>query len=252
MTFILLLISLDISGHDLSRNRHQFSIGPEGYYVRRLKEGGTKQKGGIYGGRFSYDRFKRYALYWGAEFAGDYGTLHGHSGSGSALRSHLTDYSAEGRFGYTIQQKECSKISFTPFIGGGYFVEKNNFVNPTLIHAHFRTRYAYFTAGFFLWGLVCDQFELGLNLKAKYPYEPKCYVSHDADSEPVTQKIRTHTQYRVEVPLTYRITCDGQFALSMIPVYEYRNYGSHPNFPFDFFKTQFNCWGLTLEFLYRI
>lgn len=229
----------------VKRCPHRIYVGPEAYYLRRDREGGTRQEGGVYGARAGYDYIKRYCFYVGGEAAYGRGRLHGHSGTGHRLKSTFIDASIEGRVGYTFQQKEGCRFAFTPFVGGGYIVEKNNFIHPTPITVHFRTECSYVTAGF-LSSMTCSPcFDIGINFKAKYMIDARNQVSHDADSDVHKMLIKNEMHYRVDLPLTYYLCSD--FALSLVPFYEYRHYGNQANFPFDFLDTQLNMYGVTLK-----
>ncbi len=237
---------------DESLNRNQFYVGPEWYYVSRTKEGGTKQHGNALGVRLGYDRLKRFGWYVGFDALYAYGKLQGHSASKSRLSSHLTDACIEGRFGYTIQQKENYQAAFTPFLGVGYAVDKNHFTSPSPIHLHFKTRFPYGTIGFLSWIHICEQLEAGLNFKIKIPYDTTCKVTHDKENDPVTQKVADRLHYRLDLPITYRISGCPHLALCAIPFFDARNYGSHPNYPFNYIKTNLTSWGLTFELQYRM
>lgn len=253
-TFTILVLSCFSLGYakDFSLNRHQFVIGPEWYYVDRVKCGGTKQNGNLFGVRLGYDRLKRFGFYWGIDGLIAHGRLKGHAGSGHKLHSRLTDSSVEGRLGFTFQQKTGWQCALTPYAGVGYFNETNKFKHPSPVTAHFKTYFPYAAVGFLSWMHPCDRVELGLNFKAKIPFEPKCRVTNDPEHKRVTQRIDERMHYRVELPLTYRLSCDGHTGVSLIPFYEYRKYDHYPNFPFNFIKTIYNNYGLTLEFVYRI
>lgn len=256
--FILLLLIIPICGifpvygSDVSLKRRQLYAGPEWYHLWRTKKGGTKQQGNMVGVRYGYDRLKRYGWYWGCEALYAEGTLKGQLGDDAKLHSHATDMSVEGRIGYTFQQKDCLQLSFTPFVGGGYAVEKNYFKDPSPLPLHFLTHYPFAMAGFLSWMHLCDRVELGLNFKARFPVDPKCRVTNDPRFPPVTQVVGERLHYRIDLPLTYRVTCDGANALSLVPFYESRYYGSRMNYPFDYFKTKLSSWGLSLLILHRL
>lgn len=260
LSHILFLVFLQLSSFaysqgcdcDLWLNRQQGSIGPEWYHVKREKKGGVEQNGNVWGFYFSYDRLKRYGWYWGIEGNYAIGTLRGHAEESGKLSSKFTDAWAEGHFGYTFQQKECPYFSFTPYIGIGYLSEKNNFDRSSILPIHFNIYFPYASAGFLSWIQVWDDFELGLNFKAKFPYEPKCQVTNDPDNDSITQNIDPKFQYRIDLPLTYRFSCDDRMAITADPFFEYRHYGHNVNFPFDFIDTKMNFWGLIIEFVYRI
>ena len=254
MKFILpLLLTLCLYGEEaLNLNRHEFGMGPEIICLTRTKKGGTVQDAVAGGVTAKYNRFKRYSWYWGGEGAWSYGKLHGKTGADETIRSNFYDTWVEGRLGYTFQQKDERQASFTPFIGAGYVWENNNFVAPSPLELHFKTHFPYLCTGFLLWFHLFENWEVGLNMKIRYPWEPRTDVSHDPENTSLTQNVWACTHTRVELPITYRLTCEGIFALSFIPFYEYRRYGTHPNFPFNFYKTEFNLWGAAFEFLYRM
>lgn len=236
---------------DLNLNRQQVLLAPEWCHLTRLKKGGTKQQGNLIGGRLRYDRLKRYGWYYGGELIYAEGVLKGHSGMGNKLRSRFTEERVEGRFGYTFQQKDQWQVACSPFIGFGYMIEKNHFVRSSVLPIHFKTRYTYFTTGFLSWIHLAKRLELGVNFAIKIPFEPKCKVTHDPDEETVTQKIKEQWHYELQLPIAFRLTEDGVFSLAMIPFFEFRNYGNHVNFPFDYLKTTLRLWGVMGGLQYR-
>lgn len=238
-------------GKDLDLHRNEFFLGPSWCYVKRTKRGGTEQNGNMGGITFGYDRLKRYGWYVGVGALYAEGTLKGVSGAEKKLKSHMTDTLLEGRFGYTFQQKHCWKISFTPFIGGGYYVEKNHFSLPRELPIHYKKYFPYAASGFLLKLYPWQDWELGSTFTTRFPIEPKCRVSHDPDNEATTQNINERFQYRIDLSIVYRF-CGGPWAVGAIPFYEYRQYGGHPNFPFDFIKTKFSLWGITFVFKYQL
>lgn len=250
--FIFTLLSVcKVHGRDLDLDRNQYYIAPEWYRVKREKKGGAVQDGNLWGVRIGCDRLKRYSWYAGAEASYAYGHLNGHVGSGDKITSHFTDALLEGRFGYTFQQKCGWKAALTPFVGIGYLMEKNHFVKPSELHIHFQTHCPYAATGFLSRVYLWEQFEAGLNLKVRFPFEPRCHTSHDEDHENCIQNIKERIQYRIELPFTYRFSCDGPWAVSLTPFFEYRRYGSHPNFPFNFFRTKFTIWGAMVALEYQ-
>lgn len=251
-TFAALLADVKVCGDDLSLNRHQLSIGPEWYQIRRNKDGGTRQSAEMYGGRFNYDRLKAFGVYWGAEASYAQGKMDGHTGTGRTLCSNLSEALLEARVGFTFQQCSGWQLSITPFIGAGYFNEQNNFKDPSPLSVHFETDFWYASAGFLAWSHPFQDVEVGLNFKVKYPYSPRCHVTNDPNNDPVNQIVGERFQYRLELPLTYRLTCNGDMTLNLAPFFDYRNYGGYPNFPFNFIHTSYKSWGATLQFQYRL
>lgn len=239
---------LNASVNDCPRDQasHTITIGPQWIRVTRQREGGVKQSGNLFGGYFTYERLKRYGWYIGAEGSYARGSLKGSIEDVGNLHSKFKDGWIEGRFGYTFQQKAGRRLSFTPFIGLGYAEERNNFGSSSFLPIHFKTHFYYPSFGFRSSIDLCDNIIVAVNFRARIPYEPKCKVSNDPDNDEVNQKIGEKLQYRVELPLSYFIPCYPHWGVSLLPFYEYRPYGEHVNFPFDYQKTTLNLWGIGL------
>ncbi len=231
--------------------RHQLFLGPEIYHVARTREGGTKQRGFLYGARLGYDYIRRYAFYWGIDGLYARGTLSGETGEKKRLKSELTDINLETRFGYTFQSKACHHFSFTPFIGVGYFWEMNNYQHPSPIEAHFRNEFFYVPVGFLSQLFIYPKVSLGLNFKTRYLLKGTTKVTHDHNQDNHTLHYEHKLQYRVDLPLTYYFCWRNyDVILGLIPFYEYRHYGHQANFPFDFLETKFRIYGVNLRLFY--
>lgn len=229
----------------------QLYIGPEIYHVERKRSGGARQDGYLYGFRAGYDRIKRYKFYLGFDVLYASGILEGKGASGNTLKSNFSDTSLEGRFGYTLKSKICYKPSITPFIGLGYFVEENNFSRPKNTPIHFRTSFLYATVGFLSQISLNERLDLGFNFKAKYPYEATCKVSNDPREDDSKQVVGEKFQYRAELPITYKFcSISNHLRLSVVPFYEIRQYGYHPNYPCDFLETRLNICGIQFKVMY--
>jgi hypothetical protein len=220
---------------------HRFSLGPEVYSLKREREGGTHQRGVLYGGRFIYDYLACRQLYLGFETAYAKGTLKGHSGSGERLRSHFSDSMVEGRLGYTLHTHSGCCGCLTPFVGGGYFWENNHYTKPRIKPLHLRTRYGYFAVGCLSRLPLFSRIDLGLNATARFSMHGNCHISHDPDGNPITLKYEQKVNCRVVLPITY--ICEGaDFCLA--PFFEYRHYGKRNAFPFDFLDTRLKAYGV--------
>lgn len=226
---------------------NQLYVGPEIYHVRRVREGGTKQSGWIFGFRAGYEHIKRFKFYWGGDVLYGKGTLEGHS-TGSKLRSRFIDKNIEGRFGYTFQQKVGYRLALTPFIGAGYGEECNNFVSPSPLKVHFKLRFNYAVAGFLSKMNLSPCLSLGFNFKARFLYDAKNHVAHDPEIDNFKMLVKNQMHYRLELPISYQRT--EHFLLNLVPFYEFRHYGGQVNFPFDFLESKLNIYGATLKFLY--
>lgn len=227
---------------------HQFSFGPEVYYIQRKREGGTKQSGVLYGAKICYEFIKRNSFYWGidATYAG--GRISGHSATDCRVKSVFCDSNVEGRAGYTWQQKCGYRFLFTPYLGGGASLENNHFVHPSPIHVHFRLYYAYVCAGFLSQMSVSPCYDVGINVKLKYVIEAKNRISHDPCFDSSTSLVGNELLYRIEFPFTWHARPNGY--ISCLPFYEFRHFGKQAGFPFDFVDTKENLYGLLVKFIY--
>ncbi|HEV8051089.1 MAG TPA: hypothetical protein VGP47_01240 [Parachlamydiaceae bacterium] len=228
------------------------SFGPEVYRVTRDRSGGAKQKGNSAGIRVNYDRIKRYHFYLGAQLFYGTGILRGHTSIGDKIRSRLTEKMIEGNAGYTFQAKCFPHISFTPFVGYGYFRDVNKFSPPTNLQITFTTQFRYLSFGFLSNFYVLPCITIGLNGRFKWPWETRCKVTNDPDFDTIRQIVKDKLQYRIEVPITY-FGCflRDNFELSFTPFYERRLYGARENFPFDFYRTEFTLYGANVQMIYR-
>lgn len=239
--FVYLFLSADINPY----------IGPEIYYVKRLKEGGSKQEGTLYGVRIGYDRVKRYKLYWGIDGLWAKGTLEGNRKRENVtdhFKSRFTDINVEARVGYTFQNKgRC--FSFTPYSGLGYFWEKNCYQHPSPLQVHFKNTFSYIPIGFLSEIFITPNWSAGFNFKVRYLIEAEQKVEHDPEFGTLTQHYEEKLQYRAELPVTYYWVCKP-LAISLVPFFEYRPYGHRANFPFDFLELKMKFYGATLKFQY--
>lgn len=230
---------------------HRFSFGPQAFYVQRRREGGSIQTGWLYGGQIMYEYIKPRKLYWGAEVNAAVGRISGHSGTKNSIKSIYGDSNIEARMGYTLAlQRSCYQFLFIPFLGGGAAVETNHFIHPSPIHLRFRLYYGFISTGFISQFNCSPWFDVGLNFKTKFMLDAKNKVSHDPSFDSSTCLVGNEVLYRVELPVTWKPRPNGY--ISLVPFYEYRHYGGHKGFPFDFLDTKLNFYGAVLKFIYLL
>jgi len=235
---------------DISKARHWMFMGPEVYHVKRIREGGTRQSGWMYGVRGSYDRIRRYKWYWGFDAAYAQGILRGHSGTGENLKSRFSDAVVEGRFGYTLQSKSASCASLTPFIGLGYFVERNHYIHPSPLKVHFRNSFYYFAFGAQSKAYITPTLSIGANVTGKYSLDGHVDVTRDSDRK-IVLHYEHEFQCRVAIPLIYSFCCKGyETSLCLNPFYEFRHFGGHDRVPFNFLDTRLKVFGVDLFYVY--
>lgn len=224
-------------------------VGPEVYYVKRTRQGGSRQDGWPLGVRVGYDRIKDWGFYWGGDALWAQGTLFGRAGDNASLKSRFTDISLEGRIGYTFSLLCLPSVIFTPYAGYGVFQETNNFKDYSPVTAKFRIRYNYGAVGALLYKQFTEKAGAGVNFKCRWMIDGKCHVTEDPDYNELTMAIGTLPQYRIEIPMTYQPDCYPIFCLS--PFFEYRQYGEQPNFPFDFMETKLKVAGVNLKIIWN-
>jgi hypothetical protein len=246
------LILLFCANSPLQGMPHQINLGPEVFSLERMREGGTKQSGTMYGIRGTYDSIGRYLIYCGLEGAYSQGVLTGKTGSGSPIKSHFTEECIEGRLGYTFQSKNKKLMSFTPFLGVGYFKELNHYVSPSLVKVHFDNRFSYAAYGCLLRGFFTPTFSFGLNVTARWSLNGKVKISHDPNFDVTSVKYTQKMQARVSMPFWYNLKCTPfPVEICFSPFFEYRQYGKKIAVPFDFLDTRIRSWGASLFYSIR-
>lgn len=226
---------------------HRLSLGPECYYLKRERQGGTWQNGWFYGGRITYDRTKANGFYAGALARAAGGVLQGETASGATLKSNASECAVEGDLGWTFGFCIIRPLLITPFVGYGYFKGVNDFKSPSPLTLKFTDRYGYTAGGIFSNIEITSCISLGLNFRAKWMSEPKETVSGDPDNGDLALQVGEHWLYEAEVPLNYGFSwCNWCCHASLVPFWERRDYGGRENFPFDFIETRYTIYGLRL------
>ncbi len=253
---LLILLTLcpffgDLYGIFSFRGPHRVAVGPEIFFMQRNKKGGSKQRGFLYGGRFTYDRIRRSALYWGADAMYAVGKLDGHNSDSRILHSRKRDSEIEGRLGYTLKKNWGCDYYLIPFFGAGYFQGTNRFVDNSPMLYKITTNFPYITLGFLSRIDFCNSLGCGVNFKTKYSVGARGKITDDPD--PLIDKSRFIVEdkfsYELDLPLYYNNCCFGKkVELAFVPFYRFRHYGGHENCPFDFIDTRFHIYGARLMF----
>lgn len=230
----------------------EIHFGPRACGLERHREGGTHQKGYLYGLRGIYEHLGPYCFYWGGEGSWTQGAIHGKTGMSKKIKSRLSEAYIEGRIGYTFQHTEGCRLAFTPFVGVGYHLEKNHYVNPSPIAVHFKNHFYYIIAGTFFRAPVTEQLTLGLKAAALFSMKGSIAVSHDPNEKNFTLHYEHKIHSRMEAPLEYRVCfCGFDQEISLIPFFEFFHYGRHSAFPFDFLKTTIRIFGADFAYVIK-
>lgn len=230
---------------------HQLFVQPDLYYIKRTRDGGSHQKGLLHGVKFGYNRLVCDGFYWELNSSFGEGRIKGRNGLGDTLNSRLSDMNAEGRFGYSILFKKLFCLSFTPYIGYGYFQQTNHFLDPSPLTIKFRDSFHFASTGFLSEFLYLHPFSVGLDFEAKFMIDGKSKVTDDPDPtiDSMFLAIGNKTHYQVELPITYVWCCtQRKWHVGLVPFYQLRQYGGHENYPFDFLRTNYEVYGARLAF----
>lgn len=231
---------------------HEFSLNPEIYFLERVREGGTRQKGWMKGIRVSYEHIQRCSIYWGGHYLYGRGTLHGHNAAPNAIKSTFTDQDAEARLGFTFQSKRCMHPTIIPYLGYGYFSEINDFKSPSPVKIKLKTSSPYMGLGFISFLTVKPGLTIGFNFKGKWNYRTRCKIGNDPQFNNPEMIVENKINYRLELPIKYEYpTLCNHFIIGVCPFYERRHYGGRENFPFDFLDTKIKTYGIALQFIFN-
>ena len=225
-----------------------FFAGPEIFYMKRTKQGGTTQSGRVDGFRVGIERYKRYGWYLGADYFIAQGRVQGRNSKKMSLKSTLRDHIVEGRLGFTLQ-KSGSLAAFTPFIGYGYFRETNAFYHPSPTAYTFVDSFNYVVTGFFASRNFSPLLSMGLNLKIDFMLEGNSKIKNDPLYGCTKLKMDRALQARVEIPVY--ITLTSCALAEFTPFYEHRRFGGREGHPFDFLDTQFQLVGMRFALSYN-
>lgn len=242
LLLLLLCLKLPVYGY-LS-----CSLGPEIYHIKRERAGGSQQTGRCDGVRVVLERFKPCGWYLAADAFYSQGDLRGQSASGRPLESTLTDAIYEGRIGYTLY-KSCGKPSFiTPFGGGGYFHETNDFRPPSILPVKYTDTFNYVTAGFLSGVNFCPLLSMGINFKLRFMLNGTSKISGDPDVEGTVLKMKEEIHARLDIPLSTCLTiCNAAASATLEPFFEFRHFGGQVGYPFDFIDTKFYLIGARIS-----
>lgn len=226
-----------------------FYIGPEVYYLKRKKKGGTRQDGYLGGVRAFYERRHNRGLYWAIDALYSYGSIPGKTKSGKPIKSHLTETEIEGRFGYSLCFHRYPNFSFTPYGGYGGYYCKNDFKPPSPLCCVFHDKFDFALGGFVATKRIKQNWEVSLDFQVKYMLNGCSKVTHDPIYSNSSIKIHNEVQYEGTLPIIYT-TCWKQRPLKINfgPFFRYRHFGGMITFPHDFIDTRFYSYGAHLLF----
>lgn len=228
---------------------HFISLGPESYYLKRDKKGGSWEDGWLYGIRGSYEKLNERGLYFSLDGYWATGELEGNSNAGNTLKSDIKEYQLEGRIGGSYSFPKSTRVTWVPYLAYGYFSSHHHFVSPSPLTYRSKSDFYYYGGGGMVLVSLGDCWNAGLHFKYKLPEEPKCTIENDPEFGKIVLNIGVHAQYEVELPIRYRSNWLGrQTGLMITPFYRFVHFGGQANHPNDYIDTRFHAWGARLLF----
>lgn len=222
----------------------RLSVGPEIYHLSRRLNGGTHQSGTLYGGQLRYDRLRDNSLYLAARGRIAKGDLIGSTGSGDHIKSVMRETEVEGRIGWSFGFCLGRPIALTPYGVYGHFHDCNHFKPPSPLTFRFRDQFDFGGGGMIASVCVLPDWQIGVDFRAAWMYEPKAKLTDDVGFPDVKMSIDPRWLYMVEVPISYDMCwCGWHGQASLVPFWERRTYGGFLNFPFDFLRTRYTLTG---------
>lgn len=245
----LVLYSLQIDAFCI-KGPHQFSVGPEVGYLHRSREGGSKQDGALCGFNVKYERVRRCALYWCAQYTASWSDLNGNNAAGDEITSRFFEQQGEGRFGYNYQWKTGRKFYILPSVGYGYYRQTNRYVAPSPVEVRFNDYFPYSSFGLQIGCDITCFTSIGFLVKADWVLEGKSKID-DPEEEPFTISFEEKWQYDFELPITHRRQL-GRRCLYYVftPFVRLRHFGGLPGFPMDYADTRYYNYGARFSLAY--
>jgi hypothetical protein len=224
--------------------------GPLLEHLKRIRDGGSRQSGDLYGFECLVARRPLRGIYFCCLYRYEEGYLYGQTGFGDALISKKTDQAFEGALGYTLPVKNT--LTCTPFVGKGRIFAKNSFEIPSPIEACFDVRYNYWAGGFRADWKMNAEFSLGFLAKGIFSEGATCKVVDPEEEESKSLIVEDELSWEIELPLVHcSKKLDGRLRVGLTPFYRYRHWGGHENYPYNFFDTKFYILGATLSCSYH-
>ncbi len=226
----------------------RFDVGPEAYWMRRLREGGAMQEGAIYGVRGLAERIKRRAMYLGLEGHYGRGRIRGHTATGRGTTSQMLVEEFEARIGYTFQYGSKVRPWVAPYLSYGHVWMTNDFDPPTPLPVIIRDKYEYVGVGFRSGVVLGRCWSVGLNFQFKFMFNAESRVTDDPFAGNQTLMVDDEPAYEVEIPIMW---CRGWYELNVVPFYRYRELGGREAVPFDFVATKYHMAGARVTMAVR-
>ncbi len=242
---ILLFSSFTLSGF---LSPQTLNVGPEIYHTKRIRHGGTHQKGYLYGTTLQYEHLSKYGLYLSAQGRLAYGKLSGFSGKGHRISSHQLDSELEGSLGGSYS---FNKFTLASFGGGGYYYGINKYGHPTPIPLKFHDTFSFLTLGSLIQWNPSGEFSMTLTHKVRFMVKGQSKIMNDPNYDTQTLPMNEQRHYEISLSQDFKLPLKrGLYGFSFTSFYRYRHYGGRANFPFDFIDTKFIIYGINASATY--
>lgn len=242
---LLLCLSTPLSASwisSLASGDHEIYAGPDAFHLYRKRDGGSYQKGELYGGRVGYQRYRPNGFFWRLQTGYATGTITGKSSGGSTLKSDFIERYSEGDVGYSVCMPYLNSLTVTPYAGYAHASMRNQFKQPSPLLVQFRDKVDLASAGLLIRYHQSCRLDLGIDYKVQWTLKGTNRVSNDPVFDDQKISIGEKTHYSLEAPIRL-FDCCRRWAVSIAPFYRHRHLGEHEDYPFDFIDTRFHHYG---------
>lgn len=246
-------IELEQDQECCSLAQHSCSFGISSYYIKRKREGGSRQTGGLVGAYVHYERLCPWGFYWSGEMLRTSGDLEGSSSGGTSLDSHLTEWESEASLGYAFPFHVGKPSLIVPFAGVGYFESTNDFHLPSPMTITIQNRFVFASVGF-LWRIAWNECtHVSLRFRTHYAFDAKNSIYNDPVFGDLELFVEDRPQYSIDLPIHYQCCGEkGNTSVVFTPFFQRRHLGGRENFPFDFIDTKFYLLGAHIQLVCRM
>lgn len=232
----------------VKRPNSRFEIGGNYAYVTFKPHGFSSFHGNLGGAQVLWEYRALYALYAGAKFTWREGSMHGSGG-----RRTLNYIDAQERLGYTLSFFDDSWL-LTLFSGFGYRHQDQHLKPKTGSSLRFNYNEFYVPVGLMTDYVVDSLFTIGLGFTWMPQVMPTVTISPLKGARWILTK--SLDNFFVEVPMTFNVTDDRMFSVTVNPFYEYWRDGhstavTATGIPLGLPGNTYNFWGVEANFSFH-
>ncbi|MCB1134807.1 MAG: hypothetical protein KDK78_00955 [Chlamydiia bacterium] len=232
---------------------HEFSLAPQGGYLRRVKASGSEQKAFVYGMGGYYQRWVPNGVFVRAEGYYLEGELEGENIRNAKVKSDYDEYWGAAALGWSCEVGSGRPITLAPYVMYGRFYSENKFTPPTALLVEMRNRHQVGGLGLQMRAPLTCSWNLGMDGRVFGMWDAKNKVVDDPTFGTFVQLVDERVHYYLAFPVSYSFCEEGiDVAFEMTPFYWFRSFGGRENVPVDYDTTRFRQMGLSAGFTLRL